>query len=159
MDSELIGVFLLDGHEVVRRGLRELLEREDGIEVVGEAAGAVEGVRRALAARPDVLVVDAQLPGGSGVEACRQVRAADPSVGVLMLTSDEDDATMFAAIEAGAAGFLLKRVRGNDVVGAVRTVAAGGSLLDERMTGAVLGRLRSWSLRRTRRPPGAVPDD
>ncbi|WP_112134264.1 response regulator [Glycomyces dulcitolivorans] len=153
MDSELIGVFLLDGHEVVRRGLRELLEREDGIEVVGEAASAAEGVRRALAARPDVMVVDAQLPGG-GVEACRRVRAADPSVGVLVLTSDEDDATLFAAIEAGAAGFLLKRVRGIDLVGAVRTVAAGGSLLDERMTGAVLGRLRSWSRRRTQDPPG-----
>jgi two-component system response regulator DevR len=157
MDSELIGVLLLDGHEVVRRGLRELLEREDGIEVVGEAASADEGVRRALTVRPDVMVVDARLRGG-GVEACRRVRAADPSVGVLVLTSDEDDATLFAAIEAGAAGFLLKRARGDDVVGAVRTIAAGGSLLDERMTGAVLGRLRSWSLKRTQAAPGGAPD-
>ncbi|MCH7229796.1 response regulator transcription factor [Glycomyces sp. L485] len=139
----MIRVFLLDDHEVVRRGLCEMLEREGDIEVVGEAAGVAEALRRVPASRPDVLVVDARLPDGEGVEVCRQVRAADESIAVLVLTSYEDDATLFAAIKAGAAGFLLKQVRGTDLVDAVRKVASGASLLDPRVTGAVLERLRS----------------
>ncbi|HEY1094495.1 MAG TPA: response regulator transcription factor [Glycomyces sp.] len=143
MDTALIRVFLLDDHEVVRRGLCELLERDGDIEVVGEAAGVAEAIRRVPAAHPDVLVADARLPDGSGIEVCRRVREADPSIAVLVLTSYEDDETLFAAIQAGAAGFLLKQVRGNDLVDAVRKVADGQSLLDARVTGAVLERLRS----------------
>ncbi|GAA1694370.1 response regulator transcription factor [Glycomyces endophyticus] len=143
MDAAKIRVFLLDDHEVVRRGLCELLERDGDIEVVGEASDVAEALRRIPAARPHVAVVDARLPDGNGVEVCRRVREADPAVAVLVLTSYEDDDTLFAAIEAGAAGFLLKQVRGNDLVEAVRKVAAGGSLLDARVTGAVLERLRS----------------
>ncbi|MFB9660175.1 response regulator [Glycomyces mayteni] len=143
MDTETIRVFLLDDHEVVRRGLCELLERDGDIEVVGEASDVAEAMRRLPAARPHVAVLDAQLPDGSGVEVCRAIKAADPGVAVVILTSYEDDATLFAAIEAGAAGFLLKQVRGNDLVDGVRKLAAGGSLLDARVTGAVLERLRS----------------
>ncbi|GAA2158046.1 MULTISPECIES: response regulator transcription factor [Glycomyces] len=139
----MIRVFLLDDHEVVRRGLCELLERDGDIEIVGEAASVAEAIRRVPASHPDVVVVDARLPDGSGVEVCRRVREADPSIAVLVLTSYEDDETLFAAIEAGAAGFLLKQVRGNDLVEAVRKVADGQSLLDARVTGAVLERLRS----------------
>ncbi|MQM26182.1 response regulator [Glycomyces albidus] len=143
METEKIRVFLLDDHEVVRRGLCELLERDGDIEVVGEAADVAEAVRRFPASRPDVAVLDAQLPDGSGVEVCRRIKETDPDIAVVILTSYEDDATLFAAIEAGASGFLLKQVRGNDLVEGVRKLAAGGSLLDARMTGAVLERLRT----------------
>lgn len=143
MDTALIRVFLLDDHEVVRRGLCELLEKDGDIEVVGEAGGVADAVRRIPAARPDVAVLDARLPDGEGVEVCRRIKETDPSIAVIILTSYEDDEVLFAAIEAGAAGFLLKQVRGNDLVEAVRKVAAGGSLLDARVTGAVLERLRT----------------
>jgi two-component system response regulator DevR len=143
MDTEKIRVFLLDDHEVVRRGLCDLLERDGDIEVVGEASDVAEAIRRIPAARPHVAVLDAQLPDGNGVEVCRKIKETDPDVAVVILTSYEDDATLFAAIEAGAAGFLLKQVRGNDLVDGVRKLAAGGSLLDARVTGAVLERLRS----------------
>ncbi|THV42810.1 response regulator [Glycomyces buryatensis] len=139
----MIRVFLLDDHEVVRRGLCELFGREADIEVVGEASSVAEALRRVPASRPDVLVVDARLPDGDGIEVCRRVRAADDQVAVIVLTSHEDDEVLFAAIEAGAAGILLKQVRGTELVDAVRTVAAGASLLDSRVTGAVLERLRS----------------
>ncbi|WP_199034902.1 response regulator [Glycomyces salinus] len=142
MNSPDTRVFLLDDHEVVRRGLCEMLERDGDIEVVGEAALVAEALRRIPAARPDVVVVDARLPDGSGIDVCREVKQADDSIAVLVLTSYEDDEILFAAIEAGAAGFLLKQVRGNDLVDAVRKVAAGASLLDPRVTGAVLERLR-----------------
>jgi two-component system response regulator DevR len=143
MDTEKIRVFLLDDHEVVRRGLCDLLERDGDIEVVGEASDVAEAIRRIPAARPHVAVLDAQLPDGNGVEVCRKIKETDPDVAVVILTSYEDDTTLFAAIEAGAAGFLLKQVRGNDLVDGVRKLAAGGSLLDARVTGAVLERLRS----------------
>ncbi|GAA1676249.1 response regulator transcription factor [Glycomyces endophyticus] len=136
-------MFLLDDHEVVRRGLCDLLERDGDIEVVGEASDVAEAMRRLPAARPQVAVLDAQLPDGNGVEVCRMIKEQDPDVAVVILTSYEDDATLFTAIEAGAAGFLLKQVRGNDLIEAVRTLAAGGSLLDARVTGAVMQRLRS----------------
>ncbi|MGH3715634.1 MAG: response regulator [Micromonosporaceae bacterium] len=138
----MIRVYLLDDHEVVRRGLRDLLEREGDIEVVGESASAEEAVRRIPAMRPQVAVLDARLPDGSGINVCRDIRSVDPSIRALILTSYEDDEALFAAIMAGAAGYVLKQVRGNDLVEAVRTVAAGRSLLDPTVTQRVLDRLR-----------------
>lgn len=135
-------VFLVDDHEVVRRGLRALLEAEPDLRVVGEAGTAAEAVRRIPALRPDVVVLDARLPDGSGIDVCRQVRSADPSVAALVLTSYDEDEALFAAILAGAAGYVLKQVRGTDLVDAVRRVAAGQSLLDPVVTRRVLDRLR-----------------
>jgi DNA-binding NarL/FixJ family response regulator len=135
-------VYLLDDHEVVRRGLRDLLEREGDIEVVGESASAEEAARRIPALRPQVAVLDARLPDGSGIDVCRDVRSVDPSIRALILTSYEDDEALFAAIMAGASGYVLKQVRGNDLVEAVRTVAAGQSLLDPAITQRVLDRIR-----------------
>jgi DNA-binding NarL/FixJ family response regulator len=138
-----ITVFLLDDHEIVRRGIAQLLEGEDDIEVVGEAGTAAQAVARIPALRPDVAILDVRLPDGEGVSVCRDVRAViDPPPACLMLTSYADDEALFAAIMAGASGYLLKQVTGTDLVGAVRTIAAGGSLLDPRATAAVLERLR-----------------
>jgi two-component system response regulator DevR len=138
----VIKVFLLDDHEVVRRGLRELLEREGDIEVVGESGSAQEAARRIPALRPDVAILDGRLPDGSGIDVCRDVRAVDPSIKGLILTSYEDDEALFAAIMAGAAGYVLKQIRGTDLVDAVRRVAAGQSLLDPAVTQRVLERIR-----------------
>jgi DNA-binding NarL/FixJ family response regulator len=138
-----IKVFLLDDHEVVRRGLRELLEVEDDIEVVGESGSAAEATRRIPALRPDVAVLDGRLPDGSGIDVCRDIRSIDPSVHALILTSYDEDAALFAAIMAGASGYVLKDIRGIDLVDAVRRVAAGQSLLDPAVTARVLQRLRS----------------
>jgi len=138
-----VRVFLLDDHEIVRRGIRELLEGEPGIEVVGESGTAEEAVRRIPALRPDVAILDARLPDGSGIDVCRAVRSQDPSIRALILTSYDDDEALFAAIMAGAAGYVLKQVRGNDLVETVRRVAAGQSTLDPSVTEAVLQRLRS----------------
>jgi two-component system, NarL family, response regulator DevR len=135
-------VYLLDDHEVVRRGLRDLLEAEDDIEVVGESGSAVDATHRIPALRPDVAVLDGRLPGGSGVDVCRDVRAVDPTIKALILTSFEDDEALFAAIMAGAAGYVLKQIKGNDLVDAVRRVAAGQSLLDPAVTARVLERIR-----------------
>jgi len=143
MDSSVTRVFLLDDHEVVRRGLCEMLERDGDLAVVGEAASAEEARRRIPAARPHVVVADARLPDGSGVDVCREIRRGEDPPAVLVLTSYEDDETLFQAIEAGASGFLLKQVRGTDLVDAVRKIATGASLLDPRVTGAVLERLRT----------------
>ncbi|MBW0092636.1 response regulator transcription factor [Pseudonocardia sp. KRD-184] len=138
-----ITVFLLDDHEIVRRGIAGLLEGEDDITVVGEAGTAAQAMARIPALRPDVAILDVRLPDGEGISVCRDVRAAvDPPPACLMLTSYSDDEALFGAIMAGAAGYLLKQVAGIDLVGAVRTVAAGGSLLDPRATGLVLERLR-----------------
>jgi DNA-binding NarL/FixJ family response regulator len=143
MDPSLpIRVFLLDDHEVVRRGLRDLLESDGDIEIVGESATAAEATSRIPALRPDVAVLDARLPDGSGIDVCRDVRSADPSIKVLILTSYDDDEALFAAILAGAAGYFLKQVGGNDLVDAVRRVAAGQSLIDPSLTARVLERLR-----------------
>jgi DNA-binding NarL/FixJ family response regulator len=128
----VIRVYLLDDHEVVRRGLCDLLQREADIEVVGGSGSAEQARSRIPALRPDVAVLDARLPDGSGINVCRDVRSIDPSIRALILTSYEDDEALFAAIMAGASGYLLKQVRGSDLVHAVRTVAAGGSLLDPR---------------------------
>lgn len=138
-----ITVFLLDDHEIVRRGLRELLEREDDIEIVGESGEAEQARRRIPALRPDVAILDARLPDGSGIEVCRDVRSVDPTIKVLILTSYDDDEALFAAIMAGAAGYVLKQVRSSDLVDGVRRVAAGQSLLDPAVTEQVLTRLRS----------------
>jgi two-component system response regulator DevR len=136
-------VFLLDDHEVVRRGLRDLLESGGDIEIVGESGTAQEATARIPALRPDVAVLDARLPDGSGINVCRDVRSVDPSINALILTSFDDDEALFAAILAGAAGYLLKQVGGNDLVDAVRRVAAGQSLIDPSLTARVLERLRN----------------
>ena len=140
-----IRVFLLDDHEVVRRGLTDLINIEDDLEVVGEAGPATEAMHRIPAARPDVAVLDVRLADGSGVEVCRDIRAAMPEVRCLMLTSYADDAALFAAIMAGASGYVLKDIRGNDLMEAIRSVAAGNSLLDPSVTQRVLERLRNGS--------------
>ncbi|WMX46144.1 response regulator [Streptomyces roseicoloratus] len=137
-----IRVFLLDDHEVVRRGVHELLSVEADIEVVGEAGTAADALVRIPATRPDVAVLDVRLPDGSGVEVCREVRSQDDSVKCLMLTSYADDEALFDAIMAGASGYVLKAIRGNELLNAVRDVAAGRSLLDPVATARVLERLR-----------------
>lgn len=136
-------MFLLDDHEVVRRGLADLLQSSGDIEVVGESGSAQEAARRIPALRPDVAILDARLPDGSGIDVCRDVRAVDSSIKGLILTSYEDDEALFAAIMAGAAGYVLKQIRGTDLVDAVRRVAAGQSLLDPAITARVLERIRN----------------
>jgi DNA-binding NarL/FixJ family response regulator len=137
-----IRVFVLDDHEVVRRGVRDLLDTEDDIEVVGEAATAEQARVRIPSARPDVAVLDVRLPDGSGVEVCRDIRSAHPEITCLMLTSYTDDEAVFDAVMAGAAGYVLKQIRGTDLVDSIRRVAAGESLLDPKVTTRLLERLR-----------------
>ncbi|MER7696415.1 response regulator transcription factor [Streptomyces sp. NPDC096095] len=137
-----ITVFLLDDHEVVRRGVHELLSVEADVEVVGEAGTAADALARIPATRPDVAVLDVRLPDGSGVEVCREVRSQDENVKCLMLTSYADDEALFDAIMAGASGYVLKAIRGSELLNAVRDVAAGKSLLDPAATARVLERLR-----------------
>lgn len=137
-----IEVFLLDDHEMVRRGIADLLHEEPGITVVGEAATAAEAVRRIPAAQPQVALLDARLPDGSGIDVCRDLRASAPDVRCLILTSYDDDDAIFAAVMAGAAGYLLKEIRGTSLVDAIRQVAAGKSLLDPAVTERLLARLR-----------------
>jgi len=136
-------VYLLDDHEIVRRGIRQLLEAEPDLEVIGESALAQEAERRIPALRPDVAVLDGRLPDGSGIEVCRAIRSVDPSIRVLILTSYDDDEALFGAIMAGASGYVLKQVAGNDLVDTVRRVADGQSTLDPGVTAVVLERLRS----------------
>src|SRR3954447_7749671 len=140
-----IRVFLLDDHEIVRRGIMDLLESEDDMEVIGESALADEATRRIPALRPDVAILDARLPDGSGIDVCRAVHSQDPTIRALILTSydDDDDEALFAAILAGASGYALKQVRGHDLIETVRRVAAGQSTLDPGVTEIVLERLRS----------------
>jgi DNA-binding NarL/FixJ family response regulator len=140
--ADPVTVFLVDDHEVVRQGLRSLLEA-DGLKVVGEASTAAEAVRRIAATRPQVAVLDVQLPDGTGVDVCRDVRSALPETACIMLTSFDDDEALFAAIMAGASGYLLKQIRGLQLVDAVRQVADGRSLLDPKVTTRVLERLRT----------------
>jgi two-component system, NarL family, response regulator DevR len=141
--ADPIRVFLLDDHELVRRGVRDLLEGEDDLVVVGEAGTAEEAVARIPATTPNVAVLDVQLPDGDGVEVCRDVRSKHPEIACIMLTSFADDEAVYAAIMAGAAGFVLKQVRGNDLVDGIRRVARGESLLDPQVTTQVLERLRA----------------
>ena len=137
-----IRVFLLDDHEVVRRGLREMLEAEDDMEVVGEAGTAEEAFGRIPATSPEVAVLDVRLPDGDGVEVCREIRARHPDISCIMLTSFSDDEAVYASIMAGASGYLLKQIRGTDLVAGIRKVAQGQSLLDPTVTTRILERLR-----------------
>lgn len=153
----MIRVMIVDDHEVVRIGLKSLLDRVEDFEVVAEAGSAEEAVRKVdeLATGggpPDVIVMDVRMPGGSGVDACRQVRAKHPQVKVIMLTSYTDDEAIFASVMAGASGYVLKQVGSEDLVKAIRTVHAGGSLLDPSTTQRVLERMR------TRDPLGDLPE-
>jgi len=138
----MVRVFLLDDHDIVRRGLAHVFESTGDIEVVGEAATAEEGLSRIPPTRPDVALLDVRLPDGDGVEVCREIRSRYPEVNCLMLTSFADDEALFDAIMAGASGYLLKRVKSDEIVEAVRRVAGGESLLDPAVTGRVLERLR-----------------
>jgi two-component system response regulator DevR len=139
----MIRVFLLDDHEIVRRGVRELLETAGDLAVVGEAGTAADAVPRAVAASPDVAVLDVRLPDGTGIEVCRDLRSLLPDLRCLMLTSFNDDDALFDAIMAGASGYVLKEVRGDELIEAVRSVAAGRSLLDPLATARVLERIRN----------------
>ncbi|MGI8574962.1 MAG: response regulator [Egibacteraceae bacterium] len=140
--STVTRVMLVDDHEVVRAGLRSLLDAEDDLRVVAEAATAGEAVLRARSYHPDVVVMDVRLPDRSGVEACRDIRSEHPSMAVLMLTSFSDDQALFDSIMAGAAGYVLKQIRGSDLIDGIRRVGAGDSLLDPAVTARVLDRLR-----------------
>ncbi|MFC0551491.1 response regulator [Planotetraspora thailandica] len=152
----MIRVFLVDDHEVVRRGVAALLEGEDDIEVVGEAGTAESAVARIPALRPDVAVLDVRLPDGSGVDVCREVRSRVPELACLMLTSYADEEALFDAVMAGAAGYVLKQIHGSDLVGAVRTIARGQSLLDPATTATMLQRLRDQASHRD--PLSALTD-
>ncbi|MFB6613023.1 response regulator [Streptomyces sp. NPDC085524] len=137
-----IKVFLLDDHEVVRRGLRDLLEAEADITVVGEAATAEQALARGPALRPDVAVLDVRLPDGDGITVCRELRSQMPGLACLMLTSFDDEDALLDAIMAGAAGYVLKQINGSDLVSAVRTVATGQSMLDPATTARLMHSLR-----------------
>jgi DNA-binding NarL/FixJ family response regulator len=146
-DRRKIAVFLLDDHEIVRRGVQELLEAEPDITVVGEAGTAGSALARIPGLRPDVAVLDVRLPDGDGVSVCREIRSRMPEVACLMLTSFGDDEALFDAIMAGAAGYVLKQIRGTDLVGAVRTVASGESMLDPEAASRVMKRMRDQAQR------------
>ncbi|ASQ95825.1 response regulator transcription factor [Streptomyces sp. 11-1-2] len=146
-----IGIFLVDDHEVVRRGVRDLLASEPDMQVVGEAGTAADALARIPAARPDVAVLDIRLPDRSGVEVCQEIRARYENIRCMMLTSFADDEALFDAIIAGASGYVLKDIRGEELLSAVRDVAAGRSLLDPVATARVLERLRGQT--------AAKPDD
>jgi DNA-binding NarL/FixJ family response regulator len=139
----VVRVFLLDDHEVVRRGLKDLFDSEEGFEVVGESGSAKDAEARIPALRPDVAVLDGRLPDGSGVDVCRSIRSVDPSIRAIILTSYDDDEALFAAIMAGASGYILKETRSHDLVEAIRHVAAGRSLIDPALTAKVLERVRN----------------
>jgi DNA-binding NarL/FixJ family response regulator len=137
-----ITVFLLDDHEIVRRGVRDLIDAEPGITVIGEAGTATSALARIPALKPDVAVLDIRLPDGDGVTVCREIRSKMPQLACLMLTSFSDDEALFDAIMAGAAGYVLKQIRGTDLIGAIRAVASGQSLLDPEAASQVMRRMR-----------------
>jgi DNA-binding NarL/FixJ family response regulator len=143
MSEHVVRVVLVDDHEVVRRGVRDLLSVEPDIEVVGEASTVSEALARVPALRPDVVVLDIRLPDGNGVQLCRDLKTSMPALNVLMLTSFSDDEALIDAIMAGASGYVLKHIGGHDLVDAVRRVGTGGSLLDPAVTAQVLQRLRT----------------
>ncbi|MFF0223996.1 response regulator [Streptomyces sp. NPDC004629] len=150
-----IGVFLLDDHEVVRRGVRDLLNDEPDIEVIGEAGTAEQALARVPATRPRVAVLDVRLPDGDGVTVCRELRSRMPGLACLMLTSFDDEEALLDSIMAGASGYVLKQIQGSDLVSAVRTVAAGQSLLDASATTKLMARLRGD--RQQEEQPDALP--
>jgi len=154
--TDPIRVFLLDDHEVVRKGVAAMLESEGDIEIVGEAGTVAQAIARIPAAAPHVAVLDVRLPDGDGVSVCREIRSEHPEIACLMLTSFSDEEALFDAVMAGASGYVLKQIHGSDLVGAVRTVAAGQSLLDPRSTAQMLQRLRD---RETRKDPLAALTD
>jgi two-component system response regulator DevR len=154
-----ISVFLLDDHEVVRRGVKDLLESDGDIVVIGEGATASEALARVPALRPQVAVLDVRLPDGDGVSVCRELRSRMPELACLMLTSFADDDALYAAILAGASGYVLKQIKGSDLVNAVRTVAAGGSLLDAKASARVMQRMRDDAAERERADPFAALTD
>jgi len=155
-ETRTISVFLLDDHEVVRRGVKDLLEAEGDIVVVGEASTAAEAMARVPALRPAVAVLDVRLPDGDGVSVCRELRSKMPELGCLMLTSFADDDALYDAILAGASGYVLKQIKANDLITAVRTIAEGGSLLDAKTTARVMQRLRDEAVARERKDPLAA---
>lgn len=138
----MIRVFLVDDHELARRGIAGLLEAESDIEVIGEAGTVAQARSRILATRPDVAVLDVRLPDGSGIDVCRDIRSADPNIQCLMLTAYDDDEAIYAAVIAGAAGYVLKDIRGARLVDSVRRVAEGKNLLDPALTARVVERMR-----------------
>jgi len=141
-----ISVFLLDDHEIVRRGVRDLLETQSDITVIGEAGTAESAVDLIPRLGPDVAVLDVRLPDGNGVSVCREIRSRAPAVGCLMLTSFGDDEALFDAIMAGAAGYVLKQIRGTDLIGAIRTVASGQSLIDPAAATRLMTQMRERAL-------------
>lgn len=147
-----IGVFLVDDHEVVRRGLHDLLDAEPDITVLGEASTSEQALARGPALRPDVAILDVRLPDGDGITVCRELRSRTPELSCLMLTSFDDDDALLDAIMAGAAGYVLKQIKGTDLVAAVRTVASGQSMLDPATTARLMSTLRGP--RRRMFPPG-----
>ncbi|CAM5339975.1 MULTISPECIES: response regulator [Streptomyces] len=160
VDSALTGgdpirVFLLDDHEVVRRGVHDLLNDEPDITVVGEAATAEQALARVPALRPQVAVLDVRLPDGDGVTVCRELRSSLPELACLMLTSFDDEEALLDSIMAGASGYVLKQIQGSDLVSAVRTVAAGQSLLDPSATAKLMARLRAGG--QPEQEPDALP--
>jgi len=154
-----ITVFLLDDHEVVRRGVKDLLEAEPDITVIGEGGTAAEALARVPALRPQVAVLDVRLPDGDGVSVCRDLRSKLPDLACLMLTSFADDDALYDAILAGAAGYVLKQIKGSDLVNAVRTIASGGSLLDAKTTARIMQRLRDEAAAREKADPFAALTD
>jgi DNA-binding NarL/FixJ family response regulator len=140
-----IRIFLLDDHEIVRAGLRSMFEASEGFVVVGEAATAAEALDRIPPTNPHVAILDVRLPDGSGIEVCREIRSSSPDIACVMLTSYADDEALFAAVMAGASGYVLKQVGASDLVGDVRKVAGGQSLLDPGLTQRVLERLQKGS--------------
>jgi two-component system response regulator DevR len=140
-----IRIFLLDDHEMVRRGITDLLTSEPGFEIVGEAATAEQALSRILAVKPDVAILDARLPDGSGIDVCRDVRSALPSTYCLILTSYDDQDAVLASVLAGASGYVLKEVRGAGLIDAVRQVALGRSLIDPGVIDKVMRMVRDGS--------------
>lgn len=146
MRKERVRILIVDDHEVVRTGLRTLLSRKPGLDVVGEAGSVATAIAEAARVSPDVVIMDIRLPDGSGVEACRELRGADPATKVIMLTSYADEEAVLASIVAGASGYLLKQVRAQALVEAIETVANGGSLLDPSVMNKVLERMRKMEM-------------
>lgn len=140
--ADSLKIMLVDDHEIVRQGIRALLEAQEDLEVVAEASGGSQALEMLPTFKPDVVVMDVRMPEGGGVEACRAIKDEEPNIQVIMLTSFSDDEALFNSIMAGAAGFVLKQIRGNDLVDAIRTVGRGESLLDPGVTARVLERLR-----------------
>ena len=157
--TEPITVFLLDDHEIVRRGVKDMLEAEGDIKVIGEAGTASSALARIPALRPQVAVLDVRLPDGDGVTVCREIRSRMPEVACLMLTSFGDEDALLDAIMAGAAGYVLKQIRGSDLVGAVRTVATGQSMLDSRAASQLMARLRGQSTAKQDPLAGLTPQE